>query len=366
MRMGRLLLGLCLLTAGAVTAWSQESDGEIEDAPALTSGAGVTQAKVKETLADDTAAAQLLVVGLRTDIGFSAGRPIDQGFSLPGLRLNVSGEIARYVDYRLSLAPSREFSSVLIPQVLPVDAWVQFRDAGRNSWKSEATILWKAGMFAPTLSPFFSSDLADLPIPDYARTHQATLLFRELGTEITYRPVPGLIDISLGLFNGSGIVALNTNNAKAFTGSVVFHWGLTSTSTLNFGVSGYSSRQSDPGSVNYISNNVGHVFASLAIGEGSMLEFDVVSGRLVDSSRGVAALGVTGTAYIGLTEWFKGYFRAEALRYSPAIEAKVNRVQAGPVFDPFRGVRVFSYLEHLDDGAGASENAIQILVRLTL
>jgi hypothetical protein len=316
--------------------------------------------------ADETAGAQMLAVGLRTDVGFSAGRPTDQGFSLSGLRLNISGEVARYFDYKVSLAPSREFSSVLVPQVLPVDAWVQFRDAGRSSWKSEATFLWKVGMFAPTLNPTFSADLSEVPVPDYAHSHQALLLFRELGSEITWRPVPGVVDLSLGVFNGSGIVSLNTNNAKAFSGSAVVHVGVDSGSTLDLGVSAYSARQSDSGSVNYLANTVGDLFASLHFGEVSVLSLDVASGRLQDSSRSVGVVGVTASAFVGLSPWLRAYFRAEALRYSPSIEPKLNRVQLGPAFDPARAIRLFLYYEHEDDGTGASENAIQALVRLTL
>lgn len=350
--------------------WAQDNGApqveELVDAPPLSAGTGVKRGKVAENLSDDTAAAQLLVLGLRADVAFTAGRPTEQGFSLPGLRLNAYGEIARYIDYRVSLAPSREFSSVLVPQVLPVEAWVQFRDAGRNSWKADANILWKAGMFAPTLHPFFSADLANLPFPDYAKTHQAALLFRELGTEVTFRPLPGVLDLTAGVFNGSGIVTLNTNNARAITASAVLHLGLGGLSVLNLGFGSYSSRQSDSGSVNFISNVMGTVFATMNLGESTVLGLDLVGGKMEDATRGANVFGVTATAFVGITGWLRGYFRGETLRYSPVVEPRVNRVQLGPAFDPARGVRIFTYYEHLDNGTAAAENAFQCLVRISL
>ncbi len=349
---------LLLLLSLAGAAHAEESAVKVEelhDAPPLSG------AKEKDTLADAAAAAPILQVGLRTDVAFSAGRATDQGFSLPSLRVNFTGEVARQFDYKLSLAPSREFSSVLIPQVLPVDAWILFR----NSTRADATLLWRVGMFAPTLSPSFSPDLADLPIPDYAATHRATLLFRELGTELTLRPTPEL-EFTAGVFNGSGIVALNTNNAKAFSGAAIVHIGLGDDSELRFGVSGYASRQSDSGSVNFISNTIGSAFVALHLGESTELGLDIVSGRLQDASRSEAVFGLVGSALVGISPWLKAYFRGEGIRYSPVIDPRMNRLQLGPVIEPMKNLRLFVFYEHSDDSTGASENAFQCLIRLVL
>lgn len=338
---------------------------ELQDAPPLTSGVGVKHGKVSDSLNDDTSAAQLLVLGVRADLAFSAGRPTDQGFSIPGLRVNVSGEIARCLDYKVAIAPTRELSSVLLPQLLPAEVSVQFRDAGRNSWKSDAHFLWKLGLFAPSVNPLFTPDLGELPMPSYSRTHQATLLFRELGSEWMLRPVPGLLDLSGGVFNGNGTLALNTNNAKAFTGSAVLHLTLGDVA-LRLGLGGQSVRQADPTSVNFVNNLIGTVFAVAQVGERTWLSVDVVSGKLQDSSRAEAVLGVTGVGYIGLTSWISAYLRAETLRYSPSIDPRVNRFQIGPAVDPTRGLRVFAFYEHLDNGTSASESSGQILVRVSL
>lgn len=332
---------------------------ELQDAPPLTA----TSAQTKKEA--ETPAAPLLAVGLRADVSFSAGRPTDQGFSMPGLRLNFSGEIARAVDYKVSLAPSREFSSVLIPQILPVDAWLQIHNGAHDAWNSEPSLIWKVGMFAPTSSPNYSSDLADLPIPDYAKTHQATLLFRELGTELTVHPVGG-IALTGGIFNGSGIIALNTNNSKALTGAALGRFELGGDTSLHFGISGYSSRQSDSGSVNFISNGIGNGFVTLRLGEHTQLGIDIVTGKLQDASRSVSVFGFTGTAVVGLSSWLKAYFRGEALRYAPLTEPRMNRVQLGPILEPLKNLRLFVFAEHTDDSTGATENAFQCLMRLTL
>ncbi len=352
-----ILLGVLLAPGRGARAELLPSETE-ENLPALTEAAVVTLPKVSDTLSDEIAATQLLVVGLRSDFAFSAGGAVEQGFSLAGLRLNISGEVAPSFDYRVALAPSREFSSVLISQVTPVEAWIQFRD-GR-----EAQLLWKIGMFAPQLNPYLTADLADLPIPNVARTHRATLLSRELGTEVTFRP--GRLDLSAGFFNGNGIVALNTNNAKAFTGSGVLHFALGDGARLKIGLSAYSLRQSELGSINLIANSIGSIFAIWQLGEVTQVGLDIATGRLRDSSRYVGVSGVTATAFIGLTQSVRAYLRTEVLRYSPAFEPNLNRLQLGPAFDPFRGLRVFSYYEYFDDGRGNSENALQFLVRLSL
>src|SRR5688572_4292533 len=50
----------------------------------------------------------VLTVGGRVDVGFSAGSPVTQGFSIASLRLNAMGSVGRFVDYGLAFGQTRE------------------------------------------------------------------------------------------------------------------------------------------------------------------------------------------------------------------------------------------------------------------
>lgn len=359
-----LCLGFCAI-AGAGPTTQPKVISEIEDAPPLTTSM-TKEEKVVQKLKDDVTEAQLLEMNFRMDVGFSGGSPIEQGFSVPSFRLGASGNVSRFADYGFAVGPTREFSTALLPQLLPVEAWVQLKDSGRNAWKSTTTIAGKVGMFAPTLNPVYSPDLTFLPIPNYFESHRTVFPGRDIGAELHFWPLPGDVRLTLGAFNGSGIVALNSNNTRSFSSSVEGQMGI-GPSNLNVGISGAVSRQSDRGNVNFMENWVADAYVTWALEDSNTwVAVDLMRGRLEDSIRIAEFAGGTLTAIIEIINHVQLMGRYEASNYSPSGTSRLRHTQVGPILQLSRKFKMFFYYDRLEEGSGAPENSGQVLMRLTI
>ena len=366
-RVSILIISLIFAVSSAPLSGEVEFGDEVpplEAAPPLANtlgeGAGRTSG-----LVDDVAEAQLLDVDLRMDILFSGGKAVEQGFSINSIQFGATGELARFIDYRFALGPTREFSSALLPQGLPVSAWVRARNNTSTGMGDESTVWAKVGLFTPSQNPWWSPNLSDLPLPDYSRVHRALLINRDIGFEVTFRPLGDSVEISGGVFNGSGIVSQNTNNSKAFTGAVSTVIGIGSWSTV-LGLGGYSKQQSDVGSVNFINDWVANLFLVLESPQSGLLfGFDILSGKLEDSTRSLSVFGGTVTLFLTLDDWVKAMARLETLKYSPELEPEIEHAQIGPVFMLTSSLNAFLYYEYVKDKNGI-ENSIQIMVRLNI
>ena len=75
--------------------------------PATTSGEITAPVREEE--------APVLEMGVRIDSNYSVGVPSLQGFSVPSLRLEASGEAGPFLSYSLAAGQTREFSTLMLP-----------------------------------------------------------------------------------------------------------------------------------------------------------------------------------------------------------------------------------------------------------
>jgi hypothetical protein len=313
-------------------------------------------------------ATDMLSVGLRLDSSFSAGGATQQGFSIPSLRLSAFGDVTDNLAYRVSFGQTREFSSAQLPQILPVEAYMRLSISRRSDTGGPPRIQWKLGMFTPTFNPWWTPDLSDLELPDYFTSHRSLFLFRELGTEVSYEFNPEGLKVGIGAFNGNGIVGLNSNNSKAFTGFArnIFHFG---ESSLEIGASVYALFQSSRGSINFKSNWASDIYASLTlIPAGINIMVDGFFGGFEDSVRTVNPSGGGFSAIITMNDWLKAMGRLEALSASPLTTSAdpMRHLQVGPIIKINDALTIYSFYEYFDYGDGTFENSFQARVRLQI
>lgn len=307
----------------------------------------------------------LLVVSARIDAAFSGGDPAVQGFSIPSVRLSASGNAAPNVGYRLSLGQTREYSSQLVPQVIPTEAFIRLDSVPRAEAASRPHASFSLGMFTPSLNPWWTPDLGDLNVPDYQGTHRALLLSRDVGAELSLVPVPDRLEIAIGAFNGNGIVGLNTNNAKAFTaflraGQPIGPWKIIA------GAGGYVSSQSNVGSVNYRSEAIADVFLSVELSViGLELNIEGFGGKYEDSRGKLSPMGGAGTITLG-TDWLKAFGRYQSLTSAPTATGVLKQFEFGPMYQPFPSLRIFGLYQSVDTGTGSLESSGTLRMRLTI
>lgn len=270
-----------LILAWSLVAFSDDSVTEtIGDAPPLVESHSSTEYKT-----DDKTSSFLPSFSLRMDSMFAAASAINQGFSLPSIRLSLFGSVDSHLKYRLSLGQTREFSSVLLPQIMPVEAYLEFIPFHEKAGDSPM-LRWKAGMFTPTLNPWWSPDLSDLDLPDYNRIHQSVFLSRDLGSEIIFHPFTDLVTLSAGYFNGSGIFGQNSNNSRTLIGYAEFRlpfdddWGLFAGGNVQ------RLEQSDSTSVNFKWSLMFHAFVGIeSKAIKARLTAEVIYGQFLDLTR---------------------------------------------------------------------------------
>jgi len=352
------LVGL-LFCVGALSAYgvdTNEEDSTEADLEVLSSQLQKADLKARE----DAKVSPLLAVNGRIDLAFSGGAPVAQGFFIPSMRFGAQGTISPRLEYGFSVGQTREFSTAQLPQILPVDAWMNVRVLGSDE---ESSLRVKVGMFNPTLNPWWTPDLAELAIPDYQSNHRALLLDNDLGMEVHFQPGTQRVKIRLGLFNGNGIYALNTNNAKAFTASLEASSEYGNTRLL-YGVSAFAQTQSAIGSVNYKSNWVFDAYASIENGPW-LAGVDIMSGGFEDSAR-VAYPFATGIFVTSrLAEDLHLYVRNEYLRDSPTFSGNLTVWQMGPMVTIDRAFKAFFYYESANGPAGIV-NSGQVRLRLVM
>lgn len=303
----------------------------------------------------------LLTVGARFDTAFILGGAVSQGFSLPSVRLTAFGDAAKWIHYRLSLGQTREFSSALLPQITPVEAYV---DLGAERVLNENGLRWRLGMFTPTLNPWWSPDLSDLAIPDYNESHRRIFLSRDLGTELAIGVARDLT-LFAGAFNGNGIVGLNTNNARAFTAGVRFDfdWARWKFSTM---LSGFTSYQASLGSVNYKNDAVGDLSLMVKHEDwGVTVGADFMVGNFRSYLTSNNPLGGSFFTEISLSQGVRLFARAEVLSRVPTTNYTLNHFQLGPEVTLGQYIRAYFLYDYLYAGTSA-ENTFLGRVRLSL
>jgi len=316
----------------------------------------------------ETKAQDMLSLSLRLDAGFSAGAPDVQGFSIPSLRFSAFGDVSDSLSYRVSFGQTREFSSIQLPQILPVEAYLNLRVSKNSDTRGAPAINWRIGMFTPTFNPWWSPDLTDLELPDYDVTHKTLFLSRDIGTELSYEFNPNGLKVGVGAFNGNGIFSLNSNNSKAFTAFA--NQGLTLAGVkMNIGAASYALFQSTQGSINFKSDWVTDVYASLNIESlGTDLMIDGFGGTFQDSIASARVGGFGVTSIVGIARAMKVFARWESLDHSPSseLELALHHFELGPIFLVDAALKVYAFYEFLDFGDGTSENAFQVRLRLVI
>lgn len=311
----------------------------------------------------------LLLLGLRTDTSYFAGSVLQQGFALSSVRLTAWGSSGSHISYRFSIGQTREFSTVLLPQLTPVEAWVDFHTSSRADWNAHSRLNWRVGMFSPTFNPWWSPDLGDMQVlvPDYLQSHRALFLSRDLGTEITMEPVSDRVFLTAGVFNGNGIISYNTNAAKAFTFSAQTKIPIYE-SKLWFGVSAYMMDQADPASISFRNNGVWNIYTAWEYPRWkAWLAFEVFGGELNDSTRTAYPLGGAAMAQFRIFKGVRWFSRAEAARGTGrGGDNKLTSIQMGPVLDFHKTAQLFLLFHHNETEDRSNENYGYFRLRLQL
>lgn len=324
---------------------------------------GLPDVKSEEQPQPNPAAAYLniLTIGARLDTAASISSPTYQGFSIPSIRLTAFGRTIPQVDYRLSLGQTREYSSVLLPQILPVEAYIDLFP--NRILVEEESVRFRIGMFTPLFNPWWTPDLSEIPFPDYQTTHSALFISRDIGAEVTLPLLPEQLKLSLGIVNGNGIFGLNTNSSKAVTAQVVATFPIEN-SKIKFGWGGYTLKQATQGSVNYKSNWVSNFFASFESAT-VLLSGEASFARFTDSTRAVTPFGTAGALRVKLLESFFVFIRGESLVNPPSGASGLNRIQAGPILTIGDSLSVYGFFNHLRVGS-SNQRSGELRFRLTI
>ncbi len=307
----------------------------------------------------------LLNLGLRLDSAYNVGGAVSQGFSLPSMRLTAWGQANENLAYRLSVGQAKEFSSALLPLLMPVQAYVELSTQSGPEWTGPSKLILRLGLFSPTFNPWWTPDLADITLPDFGEAHKALFLSRELGAEAVWEPWGSRLAFYGGAFNGTGLMGANTNNSRAFT------FGMRTRLPIGWaqwelGVSGSLREQADPGNVNFRSDGVWNLYSSLEF-DGSPLRFtgELFGGSLNDSTRSAKPFGGAGSVTIPLFSGVRFFLRAEWLRNTGTGNGMLRHGQFGPVFDLHKTLQAYVFYQYLENSS-APENLGWVRVRLIL
>jgi hypothetical protein len=341
-----------------------ELEEAIADAPPLAAPTPVPEkrrANLFGTLNDQ----QLLLVGVRIDAAYTGGGAVVQGFTIPSVRLTAWGRAGDLIAYRFSMGQAKEFSSVLLPTLMPTQAYVDFNSSSAMDWDPHSRLTMRFGLFTPTFNPWWSPDLSDVPLPDFNESHKALFLGRDVGAELLLEPIVGRLQFHVGMFNGSGIFATNTNNARAFTAGVqgsIFMGG----TKWTMGLSALLRDQADPTNVNFRSDAIGNLFSSLEFaGSNFKLTGELFGGALNDTTRSAQPFGGAGALYVPLIPGVRLFARAEVLRGTGVGTGFLRNGQFGPILDLHKSTQTYVFYQYLDTG-GSIEHMGWVRVRLNI
>jgi hypothetical protein len=305
-----------------------------------------------------------LQLSLRVDGAFSEGGAVDQGFSIPSIRLSGFGQIGKYTEYRLSLGETREFSTSNLPQILPVEAFVNFCPGGFATQKSRS-LQFKMGLFSPSFNPVWTPDLTDLNIPDFNQTHRALFLSREAGAELLYQPLDQSLEMGIGAFNGTGVFAQNTNNSRAFTAYLKWNW-VVSDWKFSIGTGNYILKQANTDSVNYKSSWVSDGFLIVeSPTRTSLFVVDAFSSEFQDSVRSIAPKGGSAILSSRINSWLGVFGRYEYSTQSPVLSGYVRQYQFGPEIYFEEYAKAFITFSQIESG-GSTDRALAVRFRLSV
>lgn len=307
----------------------------------------------------------LLNVGVRFDSQFIGGDPTQQGFSIPSARLTASGDATSYLSYRFSVGQTREFTSLSLPQLMPVEAYVQASNLPTGVVDSGSRVSLTMGLFTPSFNPWWTPDLTYLYIPDYAASHRMLFITRDIGAEITFAPLSDRVEFAIGAFNGNGIQSPNTNNARAFTGMARAAIPLGPVRWM-LGAGAYQYSQSSRGSVNFRTQWTADLYTAFDYAPaGISLCGEVFLGEYEDSTRMLSPRGAAGMVTVGIVSWLKLFARYETLKSAPVTGLGVRHFQAGPLFEPTPYLKIWGLYETTDTGGGPESLGL-IRVRLII
>ncbi len=289
------------------------------------------------------------------DAAYASEGRIAQGFSIPALRVSLFGDLREDTHYRLSLSQTREYSSALVPQILPSEAYVE-REI--SSWLSA-----KFGMFPATLNPLWSLHLTESWIPESLNLHQRTLLRNDIGVETLAR-LFDTVDITIGYVNGNGLFGLNTNNSRAVVSSLTVNIPIGEIAT-RIGASGFYATQSTVRSVNFKSNWTGNVFLALDCQE-FHLQGDLLMGEFQDSNRIIKPVGGALVGRIPIWENWGLYGRFDRIVGDPIENLEITTFQGGITLTNSPDLDTFLYFENRFTYPGIAENSFHARLRLIL
>jgi hypothetical protein len=360
------VLGILLAVSPSQAQGARDELEEIiSDAPPLIKPEKPAAEKARTSFVGTLNDHHLLLVGLRMDAAYTGGGLSTQGFSIPSVRLTAWGQAGDLIGYRLSLGQTREFSTALLPQILPVEAYIDFNSASMLDWNPRSKLLVRLGLFTPSFNPWWSPDLADIPVPDYQSSHSLLFINRDIGAELVVEPIAGRIQFFAGMFNGSGIVGSNTNNAKAFTAGIRGAIPIGATK-LTLGASAYLREQADSGSVNYRADSIVNLYTALEVpGTAFRVNGEVFAGTLNDSTRSSNPLGGALTLQVPVFRGFRIFTRAELVRGTGTGNGWLRNAQMGPVMELQKGATAYLFYQYLENG-GSPENLGWLRVRLVL
>lgn len=289
------------------------------------------------------------------DFQFTTNGPVQQGFAIPRLFAGVSGQINSHVNYVVAAAEARQSSSLQLPFLVPKMVSLSFTRLA----DSPSTV--RVGLFRPWLNPEWSEIRTEFP--DYLGIHSQLLLSDEMGVEGVYALDTG-IDVGVGMTNGNGLIALNTNNSRAF------HLFVRSPKRSDdqhmwWGASLYSYRQSTQGAANYRGQWVGNVFIdAFAPTYDITAGIEFIWGGFVDNFNSYAPQGWAANMFVPFLG-SKLMLRAEQLINSPSYGGNsYKRFEIGPVFHPTPETILFLTEQYTEPGVTAGNLTTFLLLRV--
>ncbi len=309
--------------------------------------------------------ASSLNVKARFDAAFSGGEPTNQGFTIPHFYLGVDGVASSWMTYRLSVSPAREYSSALLPNLVPTEAFFRITSETQNQLNKKPNVALNFGLFSPNLNPLWTPDIGELWIPDFFVGQRLLFLNREIGIEFSASPVPDRIEVSAGYFNGNGVFGFNTNNSRALTGFA--RWMIPIDGwRFSVGGGGFHFTQGTAGSTNYRSNYILNPFVGLDY-EPLTLNFAIEGwlGNYEDVSVRRQPKGVVLSLRMGHPR-LQGFIRYSNLASTPTLLGHLLELHSGIISEPFPHLKLFLYYQRIDGRGLSPENSVNLRARFAL
>ena len=353
--LGFLIWGLALPPAYAVfnvksrTA-EQEADDEFER-ETLQGAAAVNENPIGS-----------LSMKARFDVAFSGGEPTQQGFTTPHFYLGVEGLASQWMSYRLTVSPAREYSSALLPHLVPTEAFFRITNVPISETRDKASIALNFGLFSPDINPLWTPDIGELWIPDFFVGQRQLYLSREIGLQVTATPLPDRWTISAGYFNGNGVFGFNTNNSRAITGYTKF---VVPIGGWRFFVGGgaFQFTQGTPGTTNYRSHLVANPFIGVDYEPLTMnVSLEGWLGNYEDVALRRHPRGFVVSARAGHPR-VQGFVRYFNLSAAPTSSGYLSELHTGLATDPFPHLKMFLYFAQLKGRAASAENSVNLRAR---